>query len=84
MSELVIECVMDELTSDGPDVTHLVCHCTDDDIAACGLDVSDSPWAPESTDEVPCPLCFTAWDADAPTCPWGCACDECGPANPTP
>ncbi len=59
------------------DPAHLVCHCTDDNIAACGLDVTDEPWT-DGPDEDDCPLCVLAWPDDAPCCPWGCRCDDCG------
>lgn len=71
--------VIDTTSNNDPDETHLVCHCTDDNLAACGFDASTSPWCAPDAEEVPCPLCYTAWPAGAPTCPWGCNCDECGP-----
>lgn len=57
------------------DVAHWVCHCTNDEVAACGLDVANVPLVNE-TEQPDCPLCALAW-SDAPTCPWGCSCDEC-------
>lgn len=59
-----------------PNVVHLVCHCTDDTIAACGLDVSETPWTPDAPEKDDCPLCVLAWPADS-TCPSGCACEDC-------
>lgn len=62
------------------DVEHIVCHCTDDNVAACRKDVTDSEWS-EMPDDRICALCLLAWPIDAPTCPWGCACEECGPGE---
>lgn len=60
------------------DVCHIVCHCTEDKIAACGLDCTGLPW--DDDRDLPCPLCYEAWPDDAETCPWGCSCpEECGP-----
>lgn len=58
------------------DGCHLVCHCTDDKISACGLDVEDDPWAVDD-DEPACVMCCLAWPDGAPTCPFGCSCYEC-------
>lgn len=57
--------------------THLVCHCSDFNIAACGLDVTGMELiegVKGSADD--CPLCMLAWPDDKP-CPWGCSCWEC-------
>lgn len=65
---------------DDDDTIHWVCHCTNDNIAACGLDVTDSEMLSPSTwgEDDDCPLCVLAWP-DGPTCPWGCSCPgECG------
>lgn len=59
-----------------PDPVHLVCHCTNGDVAACGKDVSDSDWANEAPDEKDCPLCVLAWP-DGEPCPSGCKCEAC-------
>ena len=73
------EIVQTTAAQDLDDIWHAVCHCTDDRIAACGLDCSDAPWCDDGDDKV-CPLCILAWPDDAPTCPWGCDCeDDCGP-----
>jgi hypothetical protein len=75
-----LEIVQTSATDDLIDVTHITCHCTDDAVSACGLDVRDATWADDVTDddtEPPCPLCELAWPDDSPTCPWGCVCEEC-------
>ena len=78
MSALSIEAVTTHRPSDpADDLEHLVCHCTDDNIAACRKDVTDSAWT-NLPDDMTCALCLLAWPIDSPTCPWGCACDECG------
>ncbi len=64
--------------SEDDDLHHIVCHCTNDNTSACGLDVADLPFV-EFSDYEDCYLCFLAWPDDAPTCPWGCSCEECGP-----
>lgn len=65
---------------DGPDIDHIVCHCTDDKIAACGQDVSHLPWvsAIGTNQHMICSLCVLVWPTEAPACPWGCTCFECG------
>lgn len=59
------------------DITHWVCHCTNDNIAACGLDVTEmnleQGYIPN---EQYCALCVLAWPENSP-CPWGCECHEC-------
>lgn len=65
-------------TEDDHGVIHWVCHCTDDAITACGLDLSHSPLMETLPGEVldeDCPLCRLAWPVDG--CPWGCSCAEC-------
>lgn len=79
--ERVVENVTSERASDIPDECHLVCHCTDDKVAACGYDATKTPWVENPDEEPPCPLCFLEWPDGAPMCPWGCACDECGPCD---
>lgn len=74
-----LEVVQTSAAEDEDDIWHFVCHCTDDRVSACGLDCSEVGWV--EGDEEPCPLCALAWPDDAPTCPWGCACEECGPAE---
>ena len=59
------------------EIIHNVCHCTEDRIAWCGLDVTDETWAEGSSDERDCPLCGVVIDADPDRCPWGCRCEEC-------
>lgn len=70
-----------EVDLDHEGIYHVVCHCTDDNIAACGLDVSDRPLTRDvDDDKLECPMCALAWPVEAPTCPWGCSCEEdCGP-----
>ena len=70
------ESVQTSASQDQDDIWHYVCHCTDRNTSACGLDCTDAPWAGGDDDE--CPLCVLAWPDDAPTCPWGCMCEECG------
>lgn len=67
-----------DVVEDDPDTTHLVCHCTDFNVAACGLDVAHLPWTPDAPEERDCPLCVLAWP-DGWTCPSGCACEDCWP-----
>ncbi len=53
---------------------HLVCHCTDNEVAACGLNMAGQPWAEEDDDV--CALCLLVWPDGSP-CRWGCDCEEC-------
>lgn len=77
--EVVTREVVQTRAFDDDGVAHIVCHCTDDAVAACGLDVADSPWD-ETCEEPDCPLCRLRWPLDAAACPWGCSCsEECGP-----
>lgn len=71
-----IEVVQTSAAQDIDDVCHFVCHCTGDNLAACGLDCSDTHWTTD--DEAPCPLCSLRWPDGSPVCPWGCSCEECG------
>jgi hypothetical protein len=59
------------------ELSHIVCHCTEDNVSACGIDCTDDAWV-DPEDEHPCPLCELAWPYEALACPWGCACGECG------
>ena len=59
---------------------HLVCHCTDGDVSACGLDVSESKWV-ELDEQPPCPFCEAIWPESSPVCPWGCSCEDCIRSN---
>lgn len=75
-SEIITEQVEDD--DDDPRVQHLVCHCTNDNVAACGKNVAEVEWVTEETyhEGLTCVLCMVAWPDDAPRCPWGCACSE--------
>lgn len=78
MTIVAIEPVFDEAFElDETEPVHLVCHCTKDAVAACGLDVTFEPWEEYALEELECPLCLLVWPDGAPTCPWGCACEEC-------
>jgi hypothetical protein len=57
------------------DQVHLVCHCTDDDWAFCGLYLHGEPW--KDTEDNSCVMCVLAGEKSVDTCPWGCDCDEC-------
>lgn len=48
------------------DLTHTVCDCTPD-IALCGTDVTDQPWA-DGSDESTCVVCRDLEDLDCPRC----------------
>lgn len=70
-----IEFVPESSSDFDDDTWHFVCHCTNDNIAACGLDVTDEPWV-DRGDEEACPLCWLSWP-DGSYCPWGCTCEDC-------
>ena len=70
-----LEVVQTTGTQDKDDIWHFVCHCTDDNLSACGLDVTESPWV-DGAEDKECPLCNLAWP-DGEPCPWGCTCEEC-------
>lgn len=61
--------------SSDPEHDHIVCHCTDDNVAWCRTDVSDADWVDE--DGRPCAMCDLVEETSPETCPWGCSCDEC-------
>ena len=61
------------------DAVHFVCHCTNDNRSACGLDVTTAELRRDWSDDEDCPLCVLAWPDGAPECPWGCRCEECAP-----
>ena len=61
---------------DGP--SHTVCHCSNDNTAWCGLDVTHEPMLDGPADGDCCPLCGLVSDELADHCPWGCICEECG------
>ena len=68
-------------TSSEEELSHIVCHCTKQNIAWCGLDVSDTPFIPDplDLDDVKaCVFCVLTVEISPHTCPWGCACDICG------
>lgn len=65
-------------TGSSYEVFHVVCHCTDDRISACGANVQNEIWTDEPAMD-DCSLCILAWPQRAAACPWGCSCDECGP-----
>lgn len=81
MSVRAAEAVQVSSAEDTDDIWHIVCHCTNDDTAACGLDCTTAVWSDDG-DEAVCPLCRLVWPIDAPMCPWGCGCDECAPPPP--
>jgi hypothetical protein len=56
------------------DPIHLVC-CCDQNLALCGEDVSDVPWADDY--DQPCPLCCFAFEAEERCGHCGCA-GDCG------
>lgn len=56
---------------------HIVCHCTNKNIAWCKLDVTDMPFVDVDSSKT-CPLCAFVEDKDPNSCPWGCSCEECG------
>lgn len=70
-----LEEIVDKATNDD-DVMHLVCHCSNDEISACGLDCSEVAWHDVNSSEPPCPMCVIVWPEGSP-CPWGCECEEC-------
>lgn len=52
---------------DASNMSHIVC--CDDDIALCGIDVSDTPWRDDDF-EVECVVCAELEDYDCPKCGW--------------
>lgn len=85
MTATVIEPVVETTSGEEDGVTHISCHCTDNKIAWCGIDVSDQPLEDEGfeIDDIDsCVLCALVLDdLKDERCPWGCTCDDgCGPS----
>lgn len=68
--------VVVEVTPAADETDHVVCHCSNDNVGWCGLDLTDSPWV-DDEDGTPCPLCALLEDDLIDACPWSCSCAEC-------
>ncbi|GHA01131.1 hypothetical protein ACFOOM_12385 [Streptomyces echinoruber] len=53
-------------TQPGDDLTHTVCDCSPD-IALCGTDVTNEPWA-DGSEEATCVVCRDLEDQGCPKC----------------
>ena len=76
MSGLIAPAEVASLTATPNDVPHIVCHCTNYDVAWCRLDVSGHLFIADD-EELDCPLCGLVGDERPDACPWDCSCDEC-------
>lgn len=52
---------------DTPDIEHIVCECSPD-LALCGIDCSDMPWA--EREHQPCVVCSDLEPLPCPRCGW--------------
>ena len=90
MTATVEEAVVETSSADDePDIAHLSCHCTENKIGWCGIDLSDVPLSADPFDldeDDCCPLCALVLEQMGDEhCPWGCSCSkECGPIEEEP
>ena len=57
---------------------HLVCHCTNEELAFCGTGLAkDAEYYPDSDDAEDCVMCVTESQLSGNKCPWGCSCSKC-------
>lgn len=77
MSTLAPEKVYPKAPEDD-ELDHITCHCTDNKISFCKLDVSDVPVLLDGMEPNVCPTCVLMYELANPKCPFGCACvEEC-------
>lgn len=59
---------LETTTTSAPDINHLVC--CDEDLARCGLDVTDEPWNDDPADRCVVCLDLAGTSCGDPDCGW--------------
>lgn len=87
MTATTVEPVVETSTGDDePDTMHISCHCSDNNTAWCGIDLTGVPLDDDAFDmdsRDSCVLCkLVIEQLEDKRCPWGCTCSpECGPSE---